>query len=449
MRTFPFFSAQHKTLMHFSTYIRTYPLDEKPESLLVYSTKRAAVLVLKKEIIESIEKGTLSSEAQKTLSDLGIIVPDREAEKESMLGLIDGLNARDTGMNVTVVLNMDCNFACVYCYEGGMKGRLYMSEDTADLLIDFIKQRFTDATKSINIDFFGGEPLLSRSLIKYISHAVKSFAEGRDAEYTFSLVSNGSLLKREVAEELKALGMQGVKITLDGPAQIHNKYRPFKKGGGSFDAIIRNIKETCDIIKIGIGGNFDQENYQRFPELLDYLLEEGLTPDKISQVKFDAVLKRPAGDTSPADYVDGCMSTNEPWLIAAGLYLREEILKRGYSTPKIMPMPCQVELKNSYVVHFDGTLYKCPGFIGKKGFGTGSLREGMTDYSASYKTGIWKNDECLGCEYLPLCFGGCKYMTYIRDGNVESRDCKKPYLDASLEALIRQDIKYRRQAKAK
>src|SRR5512135_2205296 len=125
--------------MHLSNYIKSYNYEEKPGSLLLYSTKRAAVLVLKKDIIESIERGTLSAEAGKTLTDLGIIVPDREAEKESMLGLIDGLNLRDTGMNVTVVLNMDCNFACVYCYEGDMKGRLYMSEGTADLLTDFIK----------------------------------------------------------------------------------------------------------------------------------------------------------------------------------------------------------------------------------------------------------------------------------------------------------------------
>jgi uncharacterized protein len=435
--------------MPLSNYIKTYPLEDRPGSLLVCSTKKTSVAVLKKEIIESAETGGLSSESLKPLSDLGFVVPDRDAERRSMLEFIDGLNSRDTGMNVTVVLNMDCNFACGYCYEGDMKDRLYMTEDTADRLIGFIKEKFTSEKNSIDIDFFGGEPLLSRDLIKYISRAVKSFAAERGAQYIFSLVTNGSLLKRPVAEELKVLGLQTVKITLDGPAEIHDKCRPFKGGGGSFDAITRNIKDTCDIVKIGIGGNFGRENYRAFPALLDYLEREGLTPEKISQVKFDPVMNRRAGDTSPADFVDGCMSINEPWLIEAGLYLREEILKRGYFTPKMMPMPCQVELKNSYVVHFDGTLYKCPGFIGKKNFQMGSLREGMTDYSSSYGTGIWQDEECLGCEYLPLCFGGCKYMTYIREGKVERKDCKRPYLDASLETLIKQDIKYRRRAKAK
>lgn len=430
--------------MQLSNYIVSYPYKEKPDSLLVYSTKRSSVLVLQKEIFGSIERGTLSSATEKTLSDLGIIVSDRQAEKKEMLDLIDGLNIRDTGMNVTAVMNMDCNFSCVYCYEGDMKGKLYMTEDTADRLIEFIKGKFREETKSINIDFFGGEPLLSKDLIKYISRSVKSFAQDRDAVFTSSLVTNGSLFNRQIAEELADLGLRNIKVTLDGPAEVHNRYRPFKRGGGTFDAIVRNIKETCDVVKVGIGGNFDRGNCESLPALLDYLEKEGLTPDKISQVKFDAVIKKPSGDTSPADYIDGCMSINEPWLIEAGLYLREEILKRGYWTPKIMPMPCQVELKNSYVVHFDGTLYKCPGFIGKKGYETGNLRDGTTDYHSSYKPGIWKNDECLECKYLPLCFGGCRYMTFIRDGNVESRDCKKPYLDAVLETFIKQDIRYRR-----
>ena len=434
--------------MPLSAYTKTYLLREKPGSLLVYSTKKASVSVLNKQLIESAEKGALSSESMKTLANLGVVVSDGMDEKRSMLGFLDQINGSDTGMNITVVLNMDCNFACVYCYEGDMKGKLYMSPETADHIIDFIKKRFNETTKTINIDFFGGEPLLSKDLILYISRGVKSFAGDRGAEYTFNLVSNGSLFKRRVAEELKALGMQGVKVTLDGPAEVHDQSRPFKGGGGSFDVILRNIRETCDIVKVSIGGNFDKKNYKTFPGLLDFLGEKGLGPDSVAHVKFDPVMGRQEADGSPADFFDGCMSINEPWLIEAGLYLREEILRRGYSTPKILPMPCQVELKNFYVVHFDGTLYKCPGFIGKKGFETGSVREGMTDYCDSYKLDIWKDDECLGCEYLPLCFGGCKYMTYLREGRVDRKDCKKPYLDATLETMVKQDIRYRRKTKA-
>jgi uncharacterized protein len=124
--------------------------------------------------------------------------------------------------------------------------------------------------------------------------------------------------------------------------------------------------------------------------------------------------------------------------------LREEVLKRGYGTPKISPSICQVELHHAFVVNFDGAIYKCPSLIGKKGYEIGTLKNGVSDYSESHKLGSWKNDECMDCVYLPLCYGGCRYMSYVRDGNVDNVDCKKEYLDASLETMIKQDIKYRK-----
>lgn len=150
--------------------------------------------------------------------------------------------------------------------------------------------------------FTGGEPLLSIGLIKSISRKLKSLVESQGASYSFTLVTNGSLFKRKVAEELVPLGLEGLKITLDGPAEIHNRYRPFKLGAGSFDAIIKNIKETWDLVKISIGGNFDRTNYEKFILLLDYLEKTGLTPDRISSVKFDPIMNRADGNISPVDY---------------------------------------------------------------------------------------------------------------------------------------------------
>ena len=59
----------------------------------------------------------------------------------------------------------------------------------------------------------------------------------------------------------------------------------------------------------------------------------------------------------------------------AGILLREDVLKRGYNTPKIMPMPCQVEITDSYVVNYDGVIYKCPALIGREEFSIGTPRD--------------------------------------------------------------------------
>ena len=140
------------------------------------------------------------------------------------------------------------------------------------------------------------------------------------------------------------------------------------------------------------------------------------------------------------------MSINEPWIIEAAALLREEIMKRGYKTPKMAPIFCMIENKDAYVVNFDGVLYKCPAFIGQEGFAVGDLKTGIKDYTDSYKLGIWKNEECAECEYLPFCFGGCRYMSLVRDGSVDILDCKRDFLDESLEAMVKQDVTYRMKA---
>jgi uncharacterized protein len=93
-------------------------------------------------------------------------------------------------------------------------------------------------------------------------------------------------------------------------------------------------------------------------------------------------------------------------------------------------------------VNYDGGIYKCSGLIGREEFKVGDIASGIKNYHSSHNLDNWKNEGCLSCAYLPLCFGGCRYMKFIRDGNMDGVDCKKQYLDATLEAAIRQDIKY-------
>ena len=432
-------------IMQLSYYLKVFSWEENLNQLLVFSTRQMSKILIPRETYLAVENGGVSPSDAVLLSELGMLVPDRQVEKQATQFLLDDLNAKSSSMTITVVLNLDCNFACVYCYEGDMKGRLYMSDQTAAGLVDFIKARFGPNKESLNVDFYGGEPLLSIGTIKSISRELKSFAETRDATYGFSLVTNGALLKRKTAQELVELGLDHIKITLDGPPEIHDRYRPFKSGKGSFDVIINNIKATWDLAKIGIGGNFDRNSYRKFPQLLDRLEKEGLTPDKISAVKFDPIANRPEGDLSPTDYKDGCMSINEPWLVEAGAHLRKTILKRGYNTLKPKPLFCLIENRDGFVVNYDGAIYKCPAFIGQKGYAVGDLQTGVEDYSDIYKLDLWKNEKCSECEYLPLCYGGCRYMTYLRNGNIDELDCQKDYLDATLETLIKQDIQYRPQ----
>ncbi len=274
-----------------------------------------------------------------------------------------------------------------------------------------------------------------------ISEKIRAFAEEKGILYSFSLVTNGVLLTPRVVERLAPLGLIGAKVTLDGPEHIHNLFRPFKSGKGSFDVIVRNLKETADMIRLQIGGNYTREYYRQFPLLLDHLADSGLTPARVPLVKFDPVVKE-SNEFAPPDFHDGCGSINDPWIAEASLYLREEILRRGYLTQKITPSPCVMAHDDSIVMNYDGAFYKCPGLIGRENCRVGDVRNGLTGSRESLGLEDWKNEQCLECAYLPLCFGGCKHMKLVRDGDMRGIDCKKQYFDRTLGELVAQDIRY-------
>jgi uncharacterized protein len=430
-----------------SRYLKTFMADGRKDHVLLFSAMHCSKALVGKETLKAMETNDLTPEDEAALDRLGALVRDRDEEKKAVSCLFDEINKKIATLDVIAVLNLDCNFACRYCFEGSLKGKLYMSDRTAKGLVDFIKEHFNEDMRALHVDFYGGEPLLSLELIRKISGQLNQFVKERNASFAFGLVTNGSLLKKETTEELAGLGLKNAKITVDGPPHIHNKNRPFKSGAPSFDTLIKNIKDACDFIKIAIGGNYEKNNYMEFPMLLDYFLDEGLTPDRLRQVKFDAVMRKSDRVLSPMELIDGCASAQEPWVMKASMYLREEILKRGFNTPGIRLSFCSIESHHSWVVDYDGTLYKCPGFIGMKEFAAGDVINGVIDYSAAYKPGIWKNEECLECSYLPLCFGGCRYFKFVENGAVDSPQCQKNYFDACLETLVKQDIKYGLKAK--
>jgi len=427
--------------MQLSCYSKFITSPESADSVIAFSTQNTAAALIPSELIDDIKKGSLSQEEREMLVGLGILVSSREEEKLKMQGFIRELNDLDKTYKYLIVLNLDCNLACKYCFEGKRKGRVFLSDKTADEFVNFVKRSDFSGKEIIKIVFYGGEPLLSLERIVSISDQIRAFTQEHGLHYSFTLITNGTLLTPAVVKRLKPLGLQGVKVTLDGPKDIHDIYRPFKSGAGSFETILRNIKAVCGMTNVQLGGNYTRENFREFPRLLADLVASGLTPDKVPFIKFDPVMNE-SNEFAPADFHDGCESNNEPWISDASVFLREEILRHGYSTQKIVPMSCFAEFTDSVVVNYDGTLYKCPGLIGREQFCVGNLERGLIDYRESHGLDVWKNAECLECAYLPLCFGGCKYMKAIRDGHMHGIMCQKEYFDRTLATLVSQDIRH-------
>ena len=468
--------------MELSRYLKIYPSANNPRNVILYSTKNAAIVELPRKTAERLPHVDLSYEDRKTLAQAGFLVKDAEKEKQEFLPYIDELNGLNKTLSIKLVMNLDCNLACRYCFEGKRKGSHFMTKKTADDFIGFVKKRITASSncavsfpqamrvgnlsgreerfrtsrndgqrsglgrdragiKELLITYYGGEPLLSRDLILSISERLKLFTKEKGLRLKLYLTTNGTLLTKETVRMLKPFGLKEALVTLDGPSDIHNSFRPFKGGGGSFDAIVKNIKEIRSRVSIALNGNYVRNNYRRFSDLLDYLKDEGIDISRMPSVQFSPVVAE-SEDFGPG-FHEGCASISEPWFPKASVWLREEILKRKGRQARTEPGLCMMEYENNLLVNYDGGIYKCPGLIGREEYRIGDIWNGMTDYRQSHNLDNWKCQECLECVYLPLCFGGCRYMKLVRDGNMHGVDCRREFFDATLEALVKQDIKYR------
>lgn len=423
-----------------SYYLKTFPFPDKPGFQLLFSTRRCALILAPEALASLIQQGEAPAEHVEALTKLGFLVPDQEAEKNAVLHFHDELNRLNSGLSLAMVLGLGCNFACCYCFEGTQKGRQVMDQQTANQLIAFIKERLPPGKDKLRLAFYGGETLLYLDLISHICSELQPFLTERGVALDGTVVTNGSLLTPKNIRTLVRHGVTYAKVTIDGPAENHDRFRPFKNGRGSFAAIMKNLKACRGMIDLSIAGNYTAESFHTFPLLLDELLKNGLTPDTLARVKFNAVMQTTDRFSLP-DFHDGCRSANEPWAIEAALFVREEILRRGFKTPTIEPEICALEIKDDLCVHYDGSLYKCMPLVGHREFAVGDIWSGVKDFRASHHLDSWRNQrQCLECTYLPLCFGGCRYATFQRDGSMAGLDCRKPYFDAALGPLLAQDV---------
>ena len=431
--------------MHLSPFLKIFSLPGKKEARLLFSTKTCALSLVSAETLAAVKADTAPQETMGALSRLGMVVADPAREQQDIRDYLPTINRLNPNLRVSVILGMACNFACVYCYEGSLKGNAAMDDTTAGQLIAHLLARFAAGKKKrLILDFYGGEPLLYISRITSLASQLKPAIEALGGTFNFTLVTNGSLFTPAVVKELVALGLVNAKITIDGPAGNHDRFRPFKGGQGSWAAIVANLTACRGLCAITLSGNYTLENHTAFPSLLDALAEDDFAATSFDSVQFFPVMQVNDRFANP-EFTAGCCSNDEPWVHAASLMLREAIMQRGYNFPKLQPATCMVDIDEAFTVDHDGAIYKCVTLIGHPEFACGDIWKGMNQgWQEKYCADHWQgNEQCWECVYLPLCFGGCRFMAFQREGSMAGVDCQKDFLDATLEKMLMQDLKYR------
>jgi uncharacterized protein len=399
------------------------------------------------------------------LSENGFLVENRSTDRRRFDDYITGVKSSTDELNVTILTTLQCNFACDYCFQGDHGDyNLHadkMSMATAARVGDWIERELDRVRpERLVLTFFGGEPLLNLPVMYQLSERLWNATQERGVKMFNSIITNGLLLTPEVVDRMQPFGLNGIKITLDGDRDTHNRMRPLRGGQGTFDRIIENIRRVAGRCRIAIGGNFDESSVESFPALLDFLRAQEFGDDLI-KVNFKPVI-RDMAPPAPKGMIPliPVSASNKPLngtcMTSAGAghgstcdscdflddkmsFLREETKRHGFPTPDgVHNGPCHVHMNHAHTIGPDGSLYACPGFTGQLATSTGHIDDRQDDDRAAARKRFdrldpWK--DCGDCAFMPVCAGGCVANSFTQLGDMNLPTCHKRSFESALVSL--------------
>lgn len=324
----------------------------------------------------------------------------------------------------------DCNLRCKYCFASTGdfgKGRKLMTFETGKKAIDFLLEKSLDR-KNLELDFFGGEPLMNFDVVKQIVE----YARSREAEYgkkfRFTITTNGVLLDDDKIDFINR-EMSNVVLSIDGRKEVNDYMRKRVDGSGCYDKIMPAFKKLVE--KRGdkeyyVRGTFTKNNLDFSNDVFD-LYNNG----------FDQISVEPVVCEASADYA--ITEKELPAIFKEYERLAERILdneKKGKKFNFFHFMldldqgPCAIKrlrgcgCGNDYVaITPDGDIYPCHQFVGIEDFKMGNIDEGTFDTNMkSYfsKTHVYTKPECKKCWAKFYCSGGCNANNYQYAGDVHN-----------------------------
>ena len=137
-----------------------------------------------------------------------------------------------------------CNLTCDYCFasQGKYQGeRALMSFEVGKQALDFLIAN-SGNRKNLEVDFFGGEPLMDWDVVKQLVNYARSVEKQHNKNFRFTLTTNGLLVDDDVIEFANK-EMHNVVLSLDGRKEVHDKLRRTVGGHGSYDVIVPKFQK--------------------------------------------------------------------------------------------------------------------------------------------------------------------------------------------------------------
>ena len=324
----------------------------------------------------------------------------------------------------------DCNLACKYCFaeEGEYHGRrALMSYEVGKKALDFLIEN-SGKRVNLEVDFFGGEPLMNWDVVKRLVEYGRSREEECNKKFRFTLTTNGVLLNDEIMEFANK-EMANVVLSLDGRKDVNDEMRPFRNGKGSYDLIVPKFQKFAKQreelgLSYYIRGTFTRDNLD-FSEDIKHFADLGF-----HQMSIEPVVGQPEDPYAIRE-------EDLPKIMEEYDKLAVELLKRKKEGRGVNFFHFMIDLEQGPCVAKRlsgcgsgteylavtpwGDFYPCHQFVGNEDFLMGNVDDGIvrTDIRDEFKLcNVYAKPKCSECFARYYCSGGCAANAFQFHGKI-------------------------------
>lgn len=322
----------------------------------------------------------------------------------------------------------DCNLACRYCFaeEGEYHGRrAMMTYKVGKQALDFLIAN-SGNRKNLEVDFFGGEPLMNWKVVKDLVAYGRSQEKIHNKHFRFTLTTNGVLLDDEIMEFANK-EMDNVVLSIDGRKEVHDFMRPFRKGAGSYDLVVPKFQKFADSRgqkKYYARGTFTRHNLDFAKDVLH-----------LADLGFEQISVEPVVADESEEYA--LRKEDIPAICEEYDELAKEIIKREKEGKGFNFFHFMIDLTGGPCVYKRlsgcgsgteylavtpwGDLYPCHQFVGEDEFLMGNVWDGVKkpEIRDEFKEcNVYAKDKCRNCFARFYCSGGCAANSYNFHGSI-------------------------------
>lgn len=321
-----------------------------------------------------------------------------------------------------------CNLNCGYCFasQGKYHGeRALMSFEVGRRALDFLVEN-SGSRHNLEVDFFGGEPLMNFDVVKQLVAYARSVEKERGKNFRFTLTTNGMLIDDDVIDFCNR-EMSNVVLSLDGRKEINDRTRVDYAGNGSYDRIVPKFQK---LVKARGGknyymrGTFTHANPD-FTNDVFHMADLGFT-----ELSMEPVVCAPD---------DPAALTEQDLAVVKEQYelLAFDMLRRKKEGKPITFYHYMLDLENGPCIYKRisgcgsgteymavtpwGDLYPCHQFVGEEAYKLGDIWSGVTNTALREEfraCNAYARPECRDCWAKLYCSGGCAANAYHASGSI-------------------------------